>query len=151
MSDKFDYYFSLDSDIILEQPDTISRLISYSQQFPGTVVSPLSFMTPDSLNFPSVMSWRDKAGGAAWRDLHNYPIGQPFLADIVMAAVLMPREIYTTVRYTAHRQGEDLGFATQLSRHRFKSLAASDIHCPHLMHRSMLETHVNKSLTSNNS
>lgn len=151
VSDKFDYYFSLDSDIILDQPDSISRLIAYAEQFPGTVVSPLSYMTPDGTMFPSIMTWKDQPGGAAFRDLVNYPIGQPFLADVVMAAVLMPRQIYTSVRYRFHPQGEDLGFAYALHRCGFKSLAASDISCSHIMHQSMLETHLNKPLTTNNS
>jgi hypothetical protein len=138
VADKFDHYFSLDSDILLQNPHTITQLVSYSQTYPECVVSPLSYMTPDSLEFPSVMSWRDGIGLRAYRQ-DDYPIGMPFLADIVMAAVLMPRKIYTTVRYKAHRQGEDLGFAERLTRSGFQSLAASDIECPHIMYPYMLK------------
>lgn len=143
MEDKFDYYFSLDSDILLTRPDTLSRLIHYAESYPNCVVSPLTYMTPDTKLFPSIMSWRDSIGGRAYRD-PEYPIGQPFLADIVMAAVLMPRPVYTQVRYRCHRQGEDLGFAGQLSLYNFKSLAASDIELPHIMHRYMLDPYLDK-------
>ncbi len=101
-------------------------------------------MKPNTDEYPNIMTWID---GAKWivaeRKLDQYRIGEPFFADIVMAAVFMPRNIYTTVRYRQHRQGEDLGFAINLDRAGFKSLAATDIEAPHIMYRGMVESHVN--------
>lgn len=144
LKDQFDYYFSLDSDILLKDVNTLNRLIDYSEHYPDTVISPLTYMTPDSDNYPSIMSWRHDSlpGIRAERRVNEYPLGQPFIADVVMAAVLMPKNIYTTVRYRGHRQGEDLGFAGQLMQKGFKSLAATDIYCVHVMHRYMMESHV---------
>lgn len=149
LQDKFDYYFSLDSDILLKDPETLNRLIAYSEQTPNAVISPLSFMSPPCKEdptgrmHPSIMSWEreDRVGFRAIRT--SYPLGQPFFADIVMAAVLMPKNIFTRVRYRLHRQGEDLGFATNLHHAGFKSLAATDIEVSHVMHRYMLESSVN--------
>ncbi len=141
MQDKFDYLFSLDSDILLKDPETINKLLAYSELYPDTVISPLSYMSPYNKEHPSIMSWLVQPGMRAGRPLDNYPIGEPFIADIVMAAVLMPKSVFTKVRYRGHRQGEDLGFAYDLWRNGFRSLAASDIECPHVMYPSMLDSH----------
>lgn len=143
MSDQFDYYFSLDSDIILSDTETIDKLISKSEDNPGKVISPLTQMMPKSEKnpngtaYPSIMSWKYDPGGIAYRR-DDYPIGTSFDADIVMAAVFMPKEIFTQVRYIQHKQGEDLGFAAMLSKYNFGSIAASDINADHIMHRYML-------------
>lgn len=147
--DTFSHYFSLDSDILLKDINTINRLLAYSEQYPDAVVSPLAYMTPDSEMYPSVMSWRTDAppGYRAQRKVEEYPIGKPFFADVVMAAVLMPKEIFTNVRYHSHRQGEDLGFAAELTEKGYRSLAASDIYVPHVMHQHMLGNHVHNWLS----
>lgn len=143
LSDKFDYYFSLDSDIILEDPLTLQKLVDKAEEDPERhVLSPLMYMTPFDTNFPSVMSWIDGPGRRAVRDSSKCQIGQTFEADIVMAAVFMQKCVYTTARYRWHRQGEDLGFATELNELGFKSFGAWDIYCPHLMNKDMLKDYV---------
>lgn len=140
---EFDYYFSLDSDILLKDINTINKLIDYAELYKDTVVSPLMYMTPDSEMYPSMMSWKanEPPGTRAERRLDEYPIGQPFFVDVVMAAVFMPKEIFTNVRYRSHRQGEDLGFAARLAEQGYRSLAASDIYAPHIMHKNMIDAH----------
>ncbi len=148
---KFDYYFSLDSDIMLQDPETLNILTSYGEIYKNTVFSPLSYMKPhdakDWRNYPSIMTWKDAPGFRASRDMDNYPIGEAFFADIVMAAVLMPREIFTKVRYRAHKQGEDLGFAAELHRSGYRSMAISNVKCPHIMHKYMLPEYISETDT----
>jgi hypothetical protein len=141
ISDGFDYYFSLDSDIILEDPQTLNKLLAYAVDPSHHVISPLMYMTPHDVGFPSAMTWVENPGGRAARQLQQYKKGQFFQADIVMAAVFMQKEIYRNVRYVWHRQGEDLGFAAELARHGYNSFAAWDIYCPHIMNTSMLESY----------
>jgi hypothetical protein len=141
LSDSFDYYFSLDTDILLQDKNTINKLVEYADQG-KEVLSPLMYMTPYDTNFPSAMSWIDYPGGQAARMHERYVIGTVFEADIVMAAVFMSKDVFTNVRYQWHRQGEDLGFATALKAQNFKSYAAWDIYAPHIMHRSMLEGYI---------
>jgi hypothetical protein len=129
-----DYYFSLDSDILLEDPKTISSLIDLAQ--PGYAVSPLMYMRHYGISYPSVMSWVDKPGGRAYRHLDSYKIGTVFQSDIIMAAVLMSKDVYTKTRYAPHRQGEDLGWSADCALKGFKLLSASNIYCPHIMHKS---------------
>lgn len=139
LSDQFDYYFSLDSDIILEDPLTLKKLVEKAEEDPERhVLSPLMYMTPHETNFPSAMSWVDGPGRRAARILERYKVNETFEADIVMAAVFMQHAVFTTARYQWHRQGEDLGFATVLSDLGFKSFGAWDIYCPHIMNKQML-------------
>lgn len=129
-----DYYFSLDSDIILERPTTISSLIELAE--PGCAVSPLMYMRHFGISYPSVMSWVNEPGGKAFRHLDSYKIGTVFQSDIIMAAVLMSKEVYKNSRYSPHRQGEDLGWSADCARQGFTLLSASNIYCPHIMHQS---------------
>lgn len=142
--DQFDYYFSLDSDILLEDPETLNKLVAYAEEDRSrAVLSPLAYMTPFDTNYPSAMSWVENPGGRAMRDLNRYKIGELFEADIVMAAVFMQKHVFQTVRYQWHAQGEDLGFATALADFGFKSYGAWDIYCPHIMHKRMLSDYIN--------
>lgn len=143
LSNQFDYYFSLDSDIILENPDTLNRLVAYAQEdSKRAAISPLTYMTPFDTNFPSSMTWIDRPGDRAIRDLGRYQIDKLFETDIIMAAVFMQKETFCNIRYQWHRQGEDLGFATALADAGLKSFGAWDIYCPHLMHKQMLDDYI---------
>lgn len=130
-------FLSLDSDILLENPQTLQRLYSLSSAM--DVVSPLSYMYPKGGKYPSVMSWIDFPGGPAKRMLDRYPFGTTFKADVVMAVKMMSKPVYENVRYRWHRQGEDLGFCAEAARLKFNLFCASDIYCPHIMYEYMLE------------
>lgn len=136
-----DRYFSLDSDILLENPRTLEKLYEYTDKMP--VVSPLMFMFPKGVDFPSVMTWREAIGRRAYRDRGNYMWGTVFKADIVMAAVMMRPEVYEHVRYRWHPQGEDLGFAWAAGEKGISMYCASDIYCPHIMHQWQFEEYKN--------
>lgn len=129
-----DYYFSLDSDIILEDPQTLTKLMALAE--PRCAVSPLMYMKHYGVSYPSVMSWVDKPGGKAYRNLNAYKQGTNFNADIIMAAVMMSKEVYENARYFPHPQGEDLGFAADCARFGFNLISAQTIYCPHIMHES---------------
>lgn len=129
-----DAYFSLDTDILLEDRTTISHLFSLL----GTcdAVNPLLYMMPDNIDFPSVMTW--VPDGRAYRANSMYPLGDLFQADVIMAAVMMSPKLYHNVNYTWHVQGEDLGFSTQCRLKGYKLWCASNLYAPHIMSRSML-------------
>lgn len=136
-----DYYFSLDSDILLENPKTLEILCEEIDNRQPCSVSPLSFMFPKGYEFPSVMSWVHKVGGKAGRELSTYEFGKTFRADIIMAAVMMSKDVYQNVRYQWHRQGEDLGFATQSAEQGYPMYCVSSVYCPHIMHQELLDVY----------
>jgi hypothetical protein len=143
LSKQYDYYFSLDSDILLEDPLTLHKLVTHAQDYPeADVLSPLMYMTPYETEYPSSMTWLDRVGGRAIRDHSKYKIGQVFQTDIVMAAVFMKKHVFKNLRYIWHRQGEDLGFAWEIADAGYKSFAAWDIYCPHIMSKALLDDYL---------
>ena len=128
-----DRYFSLDTDILLTDPTTISSLYQMTTQLDA--VSPLCFMTPNDAAFPNVMTWA--GSGHAFRS-DDYPIGSIFEADVIMACVMMSRRVYENTNYRYHPQGEDLGWSLDCLEKGYKLYSASTIYAPHIMSESML-------------
>ena len=133
-----DYYFSLDSDIIIKNPATIELLIAHIQDG-ADAVNPLMFMTPLGTDFPSVMSWIDKDEYKAKRE-KKYPLGTYFKSDVIMAAKMMSKKTYQNIDYKIHSQGEDLGWSENASRNGLNLYCASYIYAPHIMHPFSLES-----------
>jgi hypothetical protein len=135
-------YFSLDSDILLQDPNTLSSLYELTET--KGAVSPLMFMVPPdndvSTNFPNVMTFDSNGIGHRAND---YPIGSVFQADVIMAGVMMSPKVYTESRYHYHRQGEDLGWAWDCRQRGLDLWSASNIYAPHIMYRSDLENYLN--------
>ena len=151
ISDRFDFYFSLDSDLLLEDPETLNKLVAYAEEDPlRSVISPLSYMTPYDTNFPSAMTWtiEGEPSRRAKRNHSRYEIGKLFKADIVMAAVFMQKYVVKNIRYQWHWLGEDLGFATALNEAGYHSYAAWDIYCPHIMSRQFLAHYLKNGVDS---
>ena len=128
---KPDFYFSLDSDILIENPNTLELLMAHIHNG-ADAVSPLMYMTPIGRDYPSVMSWKDKVGEKAYRK-KDYPIGTYFQSDIIMAAKMMSKDVYMNVDYEFHQQGEDLGWSKNATLKNYKLYSASYIYCPHIM------------------
>lgn len=133
-----DYYFSLDSDVLIENPNTIELLIAHINEG-ADAVSPLMYMTPVGTNFPSVMSWRED--WKASRD-QNYPIGTYFQSDVIMAAKMMSKKTYMTLDYEFHQQGEDLGWSKKAKENNLKLYSASYIYAPHIMSELHLSEYI---------
>jgi len=132
-----DYYFSLDSDILIENPNTLELLIAHIKQG-ADAVNPLMYMTPVGDKYPSVMSWVEGVDGKAMR-LNDYPIGTYFQSDVIMAAKMMSKPIYKNVDYTIHTQGEDVGWSQTCKEKGFKLFCASYIYAPHIMSELMYQ------------
>jgi len=131
------YFFSLDSDILLTNPNTIQLLISHIQSG-ADAVSPLMFMTPMDKMYPSVMNWENEPGKRGYRKV-SYPLGEYFKSDIIMAAKMMSKDIYSNVNYSLHAQGEDLGWSGNAAKLGYNLYSASYIYAPHIMHKAMLD------------
>jgi hypothetical protein len=139
-----DRYFSLDSDILLEDPATLSKLVELTKD--RNAVAPLCFMVPPggdaSGKFPNVMWWaggNSKAGGYRKPGLEY---GTLFQADIIMASVMMDRDTYTRARYKFHQQGEDLGWASNCASLGLSLWSASNIYAAHVMYKEELEEYL---------
>lgn len=132
-----DYFFSLDSDILITNPATIELLIAHIKDG-ADAVSPLMFMTPFGTNFPSVMKWVDQPGKKGMRE-ETFPLGTYFKSDVIMAAKMMSKDVYNNVDYKIHEQGEDLGWSANCAEKQYKLYSASYIYAPHIMSMGMFE------------
>lgn len=125
-------FFSLDSDILLEDPTTIEQLDTLTDSHDA--VNPLAYMSEHSFH-PSVMTWREY-NGAAYRE-SAYPLGSLFEADIIMAAVMMSGPVYRQVDYGFHRLGEDLAWSYNAREAGFHLWCASHIYASHILSKKM--------------
>jgi hypothetical protein len=126
-----EHLFSLDSDVILEDPTTIEQLLDAQHAYP--VTSPLTYFHPE-------MKWTINAGLLpVWpgpgADLEHIPWRRdevdaacvesktPQEVDVPMGAIMMARRVYSTVRYPipVHQSGEDVGFGCALARAGFEA------------------------------
>lgn len=135
-----DYYFSLDSDIIIKHPSTIELLINHVNEG-ADAVSPLMFMTPIGTQYPSVMNWIENDSDRAYRK-ESYPLGTYFKSDIIMAAKMMSKKTYNLIDYSFHIQGEDLGWSLNAKKHNLDLYCASYIYAPHIMGKDSLNMFV---------
>lgn len=133
-----EYYFSLDSDILLTNINTIELLIAHIKSG-ADAVSPLMFMTPFGTMYPSVMDWRLDVPTKAFRK-EKYELGHYFQSDVIMAAKMMSKDVYNNINYTLHEQGEDVGWSLECKRAGFKLYSASYIYAPHIMSEVMYES-----------
>lgn len=134
-------YLSLDSDILLDNPNTIQDLWDLTDRDDIDAVSPLMYMTPHGKDYPSIMSWVPNDRRAE-RRVKDYKIGTLFEADIIMAAKMMSKSVYENVRYVFHPQGEDLGWSSECKRLGYRLWSASNIYAPHIMSKGALESYL---------
>lgn len=133
-----DFYYSLDSDILLTNPNTIEFLLSHITSGSTDAINTLMFMTPFGVEYPSVMSWHDSTYQKAHRN-NQYPFGSLFQADVIMAGKMMSKDVYNNSRYKFHTQGEDLGWSADCAEKGFKLSCASYIYTPHIMGKEELK------------
>lgn len=116
-----DIFLSLDSDILLDDPRTIERLVGMLDLYP--VAAPLVWLHPTghASECYNAAWWAAGDPGSpdrAWRRAtHADAEKGPQLVDIPMAAVMMRGVVLEACSWYYHRQGEDLGFAQDLEQH----------------------------------
>lgn len=137
-----DKFFSLDSDVLLEDPETIEKLDKLTNEEEVDAAAPLMYMYPKGTSFPDTMTWLSNVGGPAKRLLKDYPIGKTFKTDVIMAAKMMTKPVYSQIDYVWHRQGEDLGWSAECGRAGFNLYLMSGTYAPHVMYDSDVEKYL---------
>jgi hypothetical protein len=125
-----DYFFSLDSDIILP-PEGLKRVLDYARLHRG-VTAPAVSMSWGQTAW-NTMSWVDRNHpNMAERTLVPPVTGQ---RDVVMAAMLLDRSALDQCSWAPHQQGEDIGFCVQAWKLRVPLWWMAEVRCQHLMRR----------------
>ena len=122
----FDYFFSLDSDIVLP-PYGLSKLLYYARTHPG-VVSPAVNMVIGGRAW-NVMRWSNPSFPGLV-DRNALPVAGR--ADVVMAAMLLDRSALEC-RWSSHMAGEDIGFCLDAESLGVQRWWYPDVRCQHLM------------------
>lgn len=145
------FVFSLDTDILLEDPTTIERLTTEAERY--GCASPLLYLHPS-------MPWTVNAGMLGDAHLLNGPLPREVLEkwpwsraeptpaalagdvvqpiDVPMAAIMMNRDIAMTCRYGLHESGEDISFAISLKRHHQRAVWLPSIEARHVWDEASL-------------
>lgn len=125
-----DYFFSLDSDIILP-PHAIKDLIDYMKDgHPGVSAPAVNLAVGDTAW--NTMSWVNQDYPVMATRAVGIPSGGQ--ADVVLAAMMMDR-LGMQCRYEAHNQAHDVGFCVRADRLDIPRWWVPEIRCTHLMRR----------------
>lgn len=129
-----DYFFSLDSDVILPTKGTVHRLAWALEHEGADAIAPLVNVGdppyPPAWNF---MHINTRQRTASRPDIERYALpDEPFPTDVIMAACLQNRRAQK-VRWADHKQGEDIGWGLRAREKRVRVLVHPRIECAHLM------------------
>lgn len=136
---EFDYYFSLDSDIILE-PDVTRTLLGGFVDWDGAAASPLVKMTPEGDGQHLAWNYMHFVEGseAASRPGIQPAPTEPQVVDVLMAAILMRREVLELSHWDPHPQGEDVAWSRLARHHGWNLLLDPTVKGDHRMHAPAL-------------
>lgn len=148
-----DLFLSLDTDIMLEDPRTIERMVEMLNE--GAEVASVHTAFHPLASDPEAEvdghCWAYNAGwwrpGSSLDDSQRpwerptpdqVPWGETLSIDIPMGVWLADRDVLERCRYRWHEGGEDLGFAQDLDRHDFECWWDTSIYAPHIWQASHL-------------
>jgi hypothetical protein len=122
-------YLSLDTDILL--PSTAVENLVDALGVSYQAVGPLTHMTPTG-RCPNAFGLTGERWqlGKIWTGVHR--------VFAVFGAVLMTHEMVRKVDYAVHRQGEDLGWATNAWERGLPMAIDLDVKAKHVMNPQML-------------
>lgn len=150
-----DMFLSLDSDIMLEQPDIIERLEQLVVEDGHDLASPVTFLhpaAPTAWSPAEAACWAYNAGWwvpggeldgcrRPWArpPVEDIPWGAKVTIDIPMAVWLGNRRALQC-RYQWHDQGEDVGFAQELERAGLSSVWDTGMYAWHCWEPRLLDS-----------
>jgi hypothetical protein len=131
-----DVFLSIDTDLMLEDPATIERLLELLERAP--VAAPLTYLHPtgaasECFNAGWWNGGEPASPTRAWRRATVEEAHGTIPVDIPMAAVAMRRQVVETCCYWVHECGEDMGFAQDLDRLGYECLWDTDLEVRHCM------------------
>lgn len=139
-----DVFVSLDTDILLDDPTTLERLVATIAEGWDTA-SPVLFLhsAGEASECYNAGYWSAGTPGdprRIWYRAGNFEAGRPapLKIDIPMAAVAIRRHVLGMCAYHPHECGEDLGFADALDQRGYRSAWLTDLRARHVWKASEL-------------
>lgn len=130
-----DYFFSVDSDILIPE-NALNILVNSKKDIVAGVIRNDYLVNPSAV-YPwvrtNLMIKSEKDG----RIVHyfGYPLNSLFEVEVTGAIYLLSKEVYKSVRYGYDVQGEDIYFCREAKKRGFKIWANSALHAEHVMIR----------------
>jgi hypothetical protein len=134
------YYFSLDSDILLIDPETINKLLKNLEN-PEIDACSIRIYNSENNRITNTMSWINGSDRAQRIGYSNYDL---FPVDITGAAIMMTRKVLDMTlengfpEYKCHPQGEDLGWSLNCRDAHYKLWQDTRIYASHMMSEGQL-------------
>lgn len=139
-----DVFVSLDTDILLQDPQTLEKLLA-TLEGNYALASPLvNLHARDDLLCANAGFWVDRRYDdfkQAWQRCDENTVAayrSPVQIEVPMAAFAIKRFAMGMCRYRAHELGEDLGFAQSLSQHGFRCAWLPELKTRHVWGKAWL-------------
>jgi hypothetical protein len=150
LQDSFDYYLSVDSDIMLP-PQALMRLLEHElDAVSGLVYNDLHMGGKRDVrqgHICNILSWstkKNKQGYPMAVHIRNYPDSELIPVDVTGACILMSRRVVEQVEYAFHPQGEDLGWSINLQMGGFQAFCDTSVRTTHLMTQAEVDEYRKK-------
>jgi len=127
-----DFLFCLDTDILLQGPDCIQKLVDDEKDIVGPY-----FRTGSLETHPNIMKFNGST--AEHFQKRNVPVDSLFKVDVIFGAILIKGECFNIAKFEFDFQGEEIGFARLSYRLGFDSWCDSRVNARHVWSAQHLE------------
>jgi glycosyltransferase involved in cell wall biosynthesis len=128
-----DFLFCIDTDILLQGPDCIQKLVNDDKDIVGPY-----FRTGSLETHPNIMKFNGTT--AQHFRKNNVPAELLFKVDVIFGAILITKECFNIAKFEFDFQGEEIGFARLSFRLGFDSWCDSRVNARHVWSEKHLET-----------
>lgn len=126
-----DYYFSVDSDIILN-PNSLTELLNAKKDIIAGVVNNDVILRPYN-NHPSIRTNLLNIKDGKYRHIMDFPLNEIIEVDCTGAVYLLTKEVCQNVKYDMSPAGEDIPFCKDAQEKGYKLYAHTGLWHRHIM------------------
>lgn len=128
-----DYFFSLDSDIMVDiDLDCLNKLLEAQKDIIAAVINNDSMLRPNA-KYPKIRTNLLKNVDDGITHIMDWKMNEVFEVDHTGAVYLLTKEVCENVEYGFHKQGEDMAFCNMAKEKGYKIYAHGGIFLQHVM------------------
>jgi hypothetical protein len=128
-----DYFFSLDSDIMVDiNLDCLNKLLEAQKDIIAAVINNDSMLRPNA-KYPKIRTNLLKNVDKGITHILDWKLNEIFEVDHTGAVYLLTKDVCKNVQYGFHKQGEDMAFCNMAKEKGYKIFAHGGIFLQHIM------------------
>lgn len=134
-----DYFFSLDSDIMLDSnPQCLNMLLKENKDIIAGIINNDSILRPNA-KYPNIRCnilnnmYDDEGNIKGIKHILSWEKGKVFEVDHTGAVYLLTNDVCKNVKYGFHKQGEDMYFCNMAKEKGYKIYAHGGVFLEHVM------------------